>query len=148
MDSSMTQLVAQKFGLNAEQYDALQNGDPSPLIANNRLDPMMAAMLSSMMNKRDASSDEPEPRDDYEEALARAQKRIQHLKEQVAAAYTMANFIAETFGACRTCWGLNKMCPRCGGKGKPGFTEPAEEELRNWVEPALGKLGLKIVRAE
>ena len=148
MNPQMTQLLAQSLGFNAEQYSALQNGDLSPLITSSKLDPMMVALLSSMANTGNSSTDEPVRRDRYEEALIQAENRIQLLKEQVAAAHTMMNYIAETFGSCRFCWGLNRMCAHCRGKGKPGFTQPGQEELRTWVEPALKRLGLKIVNEE
>jgi hypothetical protein len=35
-----------------------------------------------------------------------------------------ARVLAERFGACR-CWGVDRGCPRCGGRGAPGWQPPA-----------------------
>jgi len=151
MQQAMTQLLAQRMGLTSEQYDALLAGNPSPLLANQSTDPLMAAVLSSMLMRE---PDRTEERDDAQQVrtgrereLIRARKIIAKLKDDLSSADAMANHIAEIFGACEFCWGLNRLCPRCGGNGSPGFKDPKQEELLGWVEPALEKLGLRVVKA-
>ena len=156
MEQAMTQLLAQKMGLTSEQYDELLAGNPAPLLANQSADPLMAALFGSMLMRKPAPTefDGAEEGDDAarnralrERELVRARQIIVKLKDQLASADAMANHIAEIFGACEFCWGLNRVCPRCGGKGSPGFRDPKQEELLSWVEPALEKLGLRVIKA-
>jgi hypothetical protein len=111
----------------------------------------MAALVSSMLQRQAADRDSADT--DEEEAvlkhqLVQAKKTIRKLREDVALANNMANYIAQVFGACPACWGLTQLCPHCRGQGKPGSYQPNEAELLAWVEPALTKLGLRIVKPE
>jgi hypothetical protein len=151
MEEAMTQLLAQRMGLSGEQYDALRSGNPAPLLGNQGSDPLMAALFSSMLSRKpenvESDSETEHDHTQCQRELLRAKKTIAKLKDGLASADTMANHIAEIFGACEFCWGLNKLCPRCGGRGGPGFADPKQEELLGWIEPALQKLGLTVTKA-
>jgi|SRR4029453_1584898 hypothetical protein len=151
MEEAMTQLLAQRMGLSGEQYDALRSGNPDPLLTNQVSDPLIAALFSSMLTRKsesaEVSSDTQHDHSICERELRRAKRTIAKLKDNLASADAMANHIADIFGACEFCWGLNKLCPRCGGRGWPGFTEPKQEELLGWIEPALRKLGLTVIKS-
>jgi hypothetical protein len=148
MNPAMAQMLAQQLGLPADQ----EGLDPSALLANQASDPLMAALVSSMLQRQAADRDTPTEIDEEQAVLkhelAQAKKTIRKLRENVASANNMANYIAQVFGACPACWGLNQLCPHCRGQGKPGSYQPNEAELLAWVEPALTKLGLRIVKSE
>lgn len=59
----------------------------------------------------------------------------------------MALYIARAFGACSACWGLNRLCAECHGNGAPGYREPQLDVLLTWLNPALERLGLRVVAA-
>jgi hypothetical protein len=101
-----------------------------------------------MANRKSAAEAEDTPVDDpdYEREMLRLKRIIARLKQSLASADVMARYIADIFGACPACWGLNQVCPHCHGKGKPGYANPDMEELRAWVEPALKKGGLHIAQ--
>jgi hypothetical protein len=149
MNQEMTRLLTERLGLTEEEYGALQAGDPSRLFAGRFAerfsDPLLATMFRSMFQQNsEARADHV----DHEPDLDRAKMTIRKLKENLAAADTMAHYIAEVFGACPQCWGLNRLCPRCKGSGKPGTGEPQEQELLSWVGPALAQLGMKVTKIE
>ena len=150
MDQAMMQLLAERIGLTGEQSEALRTGNAYSLLANPSADPLMAALVSSMLTRKPEAAETDFGVDaDHsacERELLRAKKIIASLKDNLASANAMANYIAEIFGACQFCWGLNKLCPRCDGKGRPGFTDPQQEDLLGWVEPALHKLGLTVIK--
>ena len=150
MNQLMAQLMAERFGVNKDVLAALQAVESSSSESNGLSDPLMAALVSTMMQQKSASGDEAgeEEEIDYERLLAQAKRRIHQLKRQLAAAMAMVNYIAEVFGACPACWGQNKLCPQCRGRGAPGSERPMEEELLAWVEPALKALGMRAVRTE
>jgi hypothetical protein len=143
MDQQTAQLLAEKLGV-VKEYEALQSGDVSSLLAGQSADPLMAMLMSSMLNANSGKEEPIEAPMNYQHELARLKKVIHDLKQQLAAADRMANYISEIFGACSLCWGLNKLCPSCDGKGQPGFAAPVEEDLLAWVRPALKRLGLQI----
>lgn len=152
MDQAMMQLLAERMGLTGEQSEALRAGNPNLLLANQSADPLMAALVNSMLTRKSEAAEADFGRDEdhsaCERELLRAKKIIANLKDDLASANTMANYIAEIFGACQFCWGLNKLCPRCNGKGRPGFTNPQQEDLLGWLEPALQKLGLTVIKRQ
>ena len=148
MDENMTQVLAERLGFTKEQNAALQAGDLASLFLSRSSDPLMAALVSSVLNKKSTKNEESEPQLDYERELVRSKRIIRKLKEDLAAADMMLKYIAEIFGTCPACWGQNKLCLRCKGNGRPGSADPAEEELLAWVEPALKKLGMGLVNLE
>jgi hypothetical protein len=145
MDNMMAQLLANQLGI------ATENGYPQPneiaaALASQTSDPMMAALLGQMASRKPAANaeDVDAEHQDCEREMLRLKKLIARLKQEVASANVMARYIADTFGACPACWGLNRLCQQCQGKGKPGYADPDLEELQTWVEPALRKGGLYI----
>lgn len=152
MKQEMTRLLTERLGLTEEEYRALQAGDPSRLFAGRFAerfsDPLLATMLQSMFQQNSEAREDYVEHVDYERDLERARITIRKLKESLAAADTMAHYIAEVFGACPQCWGLNRLCPECKGRGMPGSGEPQEDELLSWVGPALAKLGMNVTKIE
>jgi hypothetical protein len=145
MDQRARQAIAERLGLSGEEYDALQGGDLTPLIAGRVSDPLLALFLSTSM--RPAAEHGEADVETAERKLVRARHTIRALREDLSTADTMLRYVAEVFGACETCWGRDSSCPRCTGRGTPGSSVPLEEELLTWVVPALQRLGLRIERA-
>jgi hypothetical protein len=54
--------------------------------------------------------------------------------------------VALMLGACPACCGEETSCPECHGSGKPGSvpSTASAHELRAWIEPALGRMGMLI----
>jgi hypothetical protein len=152
MDDVVRQLVMERLapttGSTAEDSAApvAPTVDPASLLSERVSDPLMAAVLGSMLNRQpEVRTAEDEA--DAEHKLERARASIRRLRRELAVAEAMALYIGETFGACQSCWGLNRTCPKCRGRGGPGFAEPNEEELLAWVRPALTRLGFELSRA-
>jgi len=152
MNQEMTRLLTERLGLTQEEYESLQGGDPARVFASRFAerfsDPLLATLFNSMVQQHSEAREDHLDPIDHERVLDRAKTTIRKLKENLAAADTMASYIAEVFGACPQCWGLNRLCPQCKGRGNPGSGEPQGEELLSWVEPALAKLGMKVTKIE
>jgi hypothetical protein len=144
MDQAFVQMLADRLGL-PQAGDAVQPADMSTLLASRINDPVMALLVGSMLRQSEAPR-EDERIDACEQALTRARKIIHEQRESLTAITTMLNYIAQVFGACPACWGQNRLCQRCAGNGRPGSGPPMEAELLAWVEPALERLGRRVVR--
>lgn len=125
--------LAERTGIPAEQMTELLGGGAG-------LDPMTVAMLAMSGSPVKTEVDH----ETCERQLERYQEALVVLRAQAAGSDAMARFISSTFGACEECWGLNKFCPSCHGRGGPGYVHPDGEELLRWVLPALTQLGLQI----
>ncbi len=139
----LAQLIAQRFGAN-RGGDTVEQ-DFTTLLGSQISDPVLAALASTMLRQHSEADEDPEPSVDHERLLSRAKRIIQRQQQELASADKMAQYIAGIFGACPHCWGLNAFCPHCHGEGHPGSTQPHEDELRRWIEPALARLGLRIM---
>lgn len=111
----------------------------SQISANTANDPGMG-MLTSLLQRRDPP---PEPEVD-EEAQAEAEARlgelttmVDQLYEEVETLRTRSVEIAAALGACHVCFGSDLLCPRCGGRGRPGSRPPKPEAYRAYVLPAV-----------
>jgi hypothetical protein len=113
-------------------------------LASRVSDPLMAALLNSMMDRQPVGTEQAS---EEERQLAKARAVNRKLREDLDAAERMALYVARVFGACQSCWGLNRLCPQCRGDGGSGWAQPSESELLSWVEPALKRLGLRVERS-
>jgi hypothetical protein len=147
IDDAVRQLVLERLAPPASGDGDPASTDMAAALGARGADPIMTALLASMLN-RQAEPGRVDEQTEAEEKLERARAVIRKLKRDLATAETMARYIAGTFGACPSCWGLSRTCPQCQGRGGPGFTEPNEEELLAWVGPALRRLGLEVARQE
>ena len=135
------QMFAQRMNLHPEEAAALQNGDFEQAFKSRAQDdPLLMSMVSMMRKNREEEAAEPEPR----RQSRMPDEEIEDMREAMRAARTVLRYLAQVMGACN-CWGKNRRCPRCVGKGSPGFrgsTEP--ETFLAWVRPGLEALGYQI----
>lgn len=145
MDQTTTQLLANQLGF-APENGHLQPSDIATALANKTSDPILALLLNQIASRPPAveSGDVNLNLEDHQREIIRLKKMIARLRQQMASAEVMARYIADIFGACPACWGLNRHCEQCQGRGSPGYANPNLEELRTWVEPALKKGGFYI----
>src|SRR5262249_38258252 len=54
--------------------------------------------------------------------------------------------IAEALGACRACFGADRACPWCRGRGGPGFMPPEPDGFNHLVMPAV-RLHVRLCRS-
>ena len=117
-------------------------------ISGQQQDPLIGAMLSSMMqNGRETEAGaEAGPDAGSEAELARWKAKVRRLRADLEAANEMLRAISNIFGACELCWGENQECPRCHGHGRPGSSVPIHDDLLRWVKPALSRIGYRVIR--
>lgn len=142
MNEMMAQLLAQQMGTT-------ENGEVDPAAALNLAqngDPMMALMTTLMQQQKQNQDAETPAAAVYKRKLARAHKVIKALQGYARSAEATLQYFAEVFGACNGCWGQDESCLECHGRGTPGSRQPNQEELLNWVVPALKSLNLRVVR--
>jgi hypothetical protein len=145
MDPEITQQIANQLGIMPGN-GTLQPSDITAALAGRISDPLMASLFVQMLNRKQSTEDISDiDQPDSEREVKRLKRIIIQLQREVASANTMARYIADIFGACPICWGLNRLCQQCQGKGVPGYSDPNLEELCTWVKPALRKGGFHIV---
>ena len=165
-DPRLVELVSQRMNLRPDEVAAIQRGDvKSVLTSRFSGDPRLHALLR-MAEERQAPSGtaaEVAPAAPQQAAesgasrrknavaltkarkrLARAQREIRELQDELEAAYGVIQQLAHMFGACLYCFGGDDECEQCGGEGGPGTAIPVREDLLSWVEPALHRLGLRV----
>jgi hypothetical protein len=129
---------------NNHDPSASSHNDVVSLIASRISDPLTAAVVGSILDRGDRRSSYEEEHDSSREVdLLRG--RVRRLEGALASADSMALYVAQTFGACRACWGLNRFCTECHGDGRPGSSDPDRDSLLSWVSPAIERLGLEVV---
>ncbi|HXA37534.1 MAG TPA: hypothetical protein VNW53_00910 [Phenylobacterium sp.] len=108
-------------------------------ISANAPDNPSVGMLASLLQRRDP----PAPEVD-EAAEAEAAARLDELTSMVDTLYAEVETlrsrsveIAAALGACGVCFGSDLLCPRCGGRGRPGSRPPKPEAYRAYVLPAV-----------
>lgn len=166
-DPRLVELVSQRMNLRPDEVAALQRGDvKSVLTSRFSGDPRMHALLRMAEEQRSQEDEhvgytpaqEQKPAESRTNrrkraaALAKARKRlsrahreIRELQEELEAAYGVIQQLAHMFGACLYCFGGDEECEECGGDGGPGTAIPVREDLLSWVEPALHRLGLRVI---
>jgi hypothetical protein len=145
MDPAVTRMFANQFGIPLEN-DNLEPNDIVAAMARQSGDPLMAALLTQMASRKPVVESDESDNDhsDCQREILHLRKVIFRLKQDLESANRMARYIADIFGACPVCWGLNRLCPHCQGNGKPGYADADLTELRDWVEPALKKGGMDL----
>lgn len=47
---------------------------------------------------------------------------------------------AEAIGACPECWGEERQCNHCRGRGKPGYFHPKQEYFDMYIKPVIFRI--------
>ena len=106
-------------------------------------DPIMAMLLQQMTSTPPAETDEELT--ELRSRLERATRQVERLRGELAAANAMAAYVARVLGACERCWGMDRFCRGCLGRGQPGSSQPDVGALIDWVSPALQRAGLATI---
>jgi hypothetical protein len=145
LDPNVQALLLERLGGQAGA-DGRMDALVSALASQAGDDPVMGAVLSSVLSRQALEAEEqPDEHEACQRELDRSRRAIRRLRELLAPANEIAVYVAEVFGACSLCWGLDETCRRCGGKGRAGWREPLEEEFLSWAGPAALRLGLRLI---
>jgi len=96
----------------APLLESLGNGNPM-------VKQVAQLVLSSLGDKGD-DGDELE----LARRRRRAARRLRRMRRLIDLQSRRNAFVASALGACE-CWGNVASCSECGGRGRPGFVEPA-----------------------
>ena len=125
------------------------------LAENIQGNPQMEQMYQMMLANQQQQATQPKQADkrpnvkyleqirQLEHKLATAKKAYIQLRENLDAAFDFQEDMALALGACPDCWGQDKRCQNCAGKGKSGFFEPDEALYDQYVRPATEKTKTK-----
>ncbi len=71
--------------------------------------------------------------------LSQLRKKIDNMRMELEDLRERNDTLAAALGACYLCWGEDRECPECNGKGRPGFFTPDTELFTEFVAPALNR---------
>lgn len=126
--------------------------DPQQLIEQLSAENPKLSMLMRMMNlRRQAEAEQDMAQEDSRPAMdsgaqiidsqdIEVERVLRRLYAEVDELRTRNDTLAAALGACYLCWGEDRDCPECHGRGGPGSTQPDRECFMAWVEPALRRL--------
>jgi hypothetical protein len=75
--------------------------------------------------------------------LAELQERIVVLTNETQILSHRLGLLAEALGACGLCWGEDRECRACRGRGRPGYALPNDHLFEELVLPAV-----RVLRAQ
>jgi hypothetical protein len=143
MNAALMEQIAGRLGLSAEETAMVSSGNTQSVVASQLAksghDPILQALIASMTQ---SGGNQPPQTED---SVIRLRRLIKRLRADLDAANQLLAEIANVFGACEVCWGETVSCPRCRGHGRPGSAVPIQPDLMRLVEPALERLGLRVV---
>lgn len=129
-------------GRDADERDADGPSDPSLALIETleRLgaipprdseDPMLRMLRQAI--ERDAGRRRAAGAPAESAPLARLREENRRLRDQCA-------LLAAAVGACPECWGADRRCPDCRGRGRAGHVTPDEACFAHYVLPALRRV--------
>jgi hypothetical protein len=129
---------------------ALQGpSDPLSLIlsqmAANAPDDQNLALMSQLIQQRRAAEQASDPeeesrREETETRLAELSGMVERLYREAEALRARSAELADAVGACPVCFGADLLCPKCGGRGRPGSRPPRPDAYRVYVLPAVARV--------
>ncbi|SRR5208283_2070776 len=148
------------LGINGPVFEALQCGDLqtavwSMLLEQNQ-DPLLATVMQFMLARNHAvpagtagaeqATGQPLARLDSSDTDPSDTAATRSENGQVDGVHAALRHVTLMLGACPACCGEEASCPACHGNGKPGSLPSiaSAHELRAWIEPALGRMGMHI----
>ena len=120
-------------------------------MADESNDPAIARVVGTFLEEQsheeeDAESDDSSKGERHRHAtevehlsklLRDAQEEISRLAAELSAATSHNDELAEALGACPECWGEERECGVCRGRGAPGSRRPPRDLFRRYVAPVL-----------
>jgi hypothetical protein len=76
----------------------------------------------------------------HEEQGKRLIAKIRRLEAELDQVLDQNEVLAKALGACDECWGDDKRCPTCRGKGTGGYFLPERELFEKYIKPALDNM--------
>ena len=135
-------------------------GDPAALLADSD-DPRMKLFAQLLARRQEAAAQaegagaeaeesaprfavetiemEPEPAGPSPAEL-RLRRRLAMAEEEIARLEEVNDLLAAALGACERCWGEDRRCPRCRGRGRPGARRPDPDLFARLVVPAVERV--------
>jgi hypothetical protein len=111
------------------------------LLAQSLGDDPMAEQLVGALRRRQATEQlgaaETAEVADAEVADAEVADVLDRLYREVEELRGRNRVLADALGACPRCWGEERDCPRCRGRGRPGGRLPDGQLFNEYVEPAV-----------
>lgn len=102
--------------------------------------PDLMPYMELFQEASNSNDNEAEPRTQSSDLLLRKmQSNIRVLKEDLYDAMEELDNLAKALGACEQCWGEDRLCSKCNGRGKSGFFKPDKELFNRLILPALKK---------
>jgi hypothetical protein len=154
MDDDPLKEYVNSLGLDGQAYEALRNGDVQTLIWNmlseQISDPLLATVLQFMLAQNHrvfTQTAGPDEARQHSPQRGRYGAMVSSPDNaQLDTTLATLRHVARMLGACPACCGEEPSCPKCHGSGKPGSAPSAvsAEEFRAWIEPALGRMGMRI----
>ena len=115
------------------------------LMARAGSDPRLGALMGALAQSQPAPPPRepnppasPVPRSDSAR-LRRIHERILELREELDELRRRELDVAAALGACAECWGDDRDCDDCRGRGRPGWRRPDPRAFDEWVRPALAR---------
>lgn len=108
------------------------------------LNQLLLQLLQNRLERQETPADHDES---LERSIGRLRRKNRHLRRRLLVATRFFEALAQLMGACPRCFGQEDNCPLCHGAGVPGSRQPAQE-LAAWMQPALERLGFRLVPEE
>jgi hypothetical protein len=135
-----------------------KNGKLSPNVMLQQLvadaDPEVARLVGTFLTQQQEDDDE-EPEPERERTVVvnegpalvalradvdAANARIDALERELQEHRERNDAIADALGACPECWGDDRLCPTCSGRGRPGSATPSRQAFERYLAPLLRRL--------
>ncbi len=156
MEDDLLKKYVNSLGIDGQVYEALQRGDLQTMIlsvlAEQDPDPLLATVMQFMLARDHTVSAGAAGRDEAkgQQASHPGIDDVSVLRApengQLDAVRATLRHVTLMLGACPACCGQEASCPECHGGGKPGSVPSAASavDLRAWLEPLLGRMGMYI----
>jgi hypothetical protein len=67
-------------------------------------------------------------------------RRIRSLTDELSFQQEIGDTLAAALGACYLCWGEDRDCKHCRGRGVPGWASPEPELFDEYIAPAVRRM--------
>jgi hypothetical protein len=114
--------------------DAVRKGEAGlpllkKILGTTKLSPEQQAFVD-ILAELDAAPGEDDEEDDSGEPVSAMKRELADLREA-------NDTVAAALGACRYCWGGDRNCQACRGRGRSGYRPPDPDLFNELVMPAV-----------